>query len=686
IVYGTSALAAPDTDESIARASLPSGDWMITTTPTTNADNNITVPTASTSPTTKSSSQTQTRAYAVGRILVNEIFPGDTQTAWIELANPESHTLSLDGWKLLINTDAPIPLAGTLAENGHVVIDHLQSGLEGTRGIALLVDPEGYTSEEVLWGSADATTENNAPATTQPETSIARLFDAFSSGNAGADFVETTTPTPKEQNAITAARNTTSPLFFSEILPDPAGPDGTAEFIEIENRSTSTVSTAGWHVAIGNRRPQALPTKDIAPQTVYAFFRSETHLALPNAGADLTLFGPDGRVADTLHYTAADSGVAFAQQSSAWAWTTTPTPDLPNTILKPNHPPHPIIQVTDPETPGEPFLFEAGDAWDEDGPLTSVLWDMGDGTTSTATSTAHSFAAAGRHRVKLTVSDEAGVTASAERSVTVAKNDLEDALVVVAADDDTDPPKPRVLGAKTTKKVAKKTTVKKTAPPIEHIQGTLVVEPGILGVRMVALRTTSGSLLLEVPKQHTDLQRGDVLTATGTEKQRSGKTFFSATAITIVRGSIPEPTTFANLEEVESLSPHSLVRIQGTVLEHRASRLTVGNQGEISIVLPKGFPSRAGTLTEAEVSVTGIVRPIAAGGVEIVARDTKDVTILSAPPPVEKKKEETPFSPASAGITGAVGGILMTSGWSASAALRRRALAALTQQRKSLIG
>jgi hypothetical protein len=685
VIYGTSALPAPETDESIARTSLPSGAWAITTTPTTNADNTITAP-PTTPLATKNNQQTSSRSYAVGRVLINEIFPGNAQTAWIEIANPENHTLSLDGWKLLINTDAPIALAGTLSGNGHVVIDQIASGLEGTRGIALLVDPEGYTSEEVLWGSADATEENNAPATTAQGTSIARLFDAFSSGKLSADFVETTTPTPKAANTITATRNEDSPLVFSEILPDPSGPDGATEFIEIKNRSSSTVSTVGWHVTIGNRRPRSLPATEIAPHAARAFFRFETHLALPNAGANLTVFEPNGRVADSLNYTAADSGVAFAEQGGVWAWTTTPTPNLPNTIVKPNHPPHPVIQVTDPETPGEPFIFDASDAWDEDGSLASVLWDMGDGTKNSATTTAHSFATAGRHRIKLTVFDEAGISATGERSVTVAKNDLDITLADTDAIGGTTNAKPRVLGAKTTKKVTKKTTAKKAARRVEQRQGTILVEPGILGVRMVAVNTLHGNQLLEVPKQHEPLRRGDLLSATGTERERSGKTFFSATAIHVRHGPPPEAAPLTTLEETEAFAPYSLVRIQGIVIEHKTSRLTIANQGEISVVLPKGFSSRAGTLTEAEVNITGIVRPVLSGGVEIVARDEKDVVILSAPPPAEKKKEEAPLSPASAGVTGAAGGILISSGWGATGALRRRLLALFTHIQKPLVG
>lgn len=684
IAYGTAALATPDTDESIARASLPDGAWAVTTTVTPDGDNVIHAPAASATA-TKTSSQTQMHTNEVGRVLINEIFPGDAQTAWIELANPQSHALALDGWKLLINTDAPIALSGTLAGDGHLVVAPLSAALDGARGIALLVDPDGYTNEQVLWGSADVRPEDNAPGTTKAGTSIARLFDAFSSGNPAADFIETSTPTPKEQNVITATRSTVPLLFFSEILPDPAGPDGTAEFIEIENRSTSTLSTAGWRIAIGNRTPRPLEEKNIGAGGVQAFFRSATHLALPNAGADLTLFTPDGRIADTLHYPAADAGTAFARSDPGWAWTTTPTPDLPNSINAPNHPPHPVIRVTDPETPGEPFLFDAADSWDEDGPLRAILWDMGDGATSTATTTAHLFASSGRHRVKLTTYDEAGIFASVERSVTVAKNDLEEALVVTTDDAGT-APAPRVLGAKTTKKSTKKQTTKKKVVPVEQAQGTVLAEPGVLGVRMVAVQTATGPLLVELPKQHNEVTRGDVVVVTGAQRERSGKTFFSATTLAITHGIPAEPTALVDLEATETLVPYSLVRLHGTVLEHPTTKLLLENQGEITVVLPKRFPSRAGTLIEAEVIVTGIVRPTTTGGKEIVARDVKDIDILSAPPPPIVKKAETPVSPASAGVTGAVGGVLMTSGWTASAALRRRALAALLHLRKSMIG
>ena len=68
---------------------------------------------------------------------------------------------------------------------------------------------------------------------------------------------------------------------------------------------------------------------------------------------------------------------------------------------------------------------------DLDGDVVTWAWDFGDGTTGSGATAAHTYAAAGTHRVRLTVTDDRGATGTVERSVTVA---APDAVRPLAAD------------------------------------------------------------------------------------------------------------------------------------------------------------------------------------------------------------------------------------------------------------
>lgn len=63
--------------------------------------------------------------------------------------------------------------------------------------------------------------------------------------------------------------------------------------------------------------------------------------------------------------------------------------------------------------------FSGSGSTDADGSITSYAWELGDGTTATGAAVEHTYATAGDRTVRLTVTDDDGATASAERTVTV---------------------------------------------------------------------------------------------------------------------------------------------------------------------------------------------------------------------------------------------------------------------------
>jgi len=68
---------------------------------------------------------------------------------------------------------------------------------------------------------------------------------------------------------------------------------------------------------------------------------------------------------------------------------------------------------------GEVIFFNASSSYDPDGSIASYFWDFGDGTNGTGRTTTHSYADDGTYAVTLTVTDDDGVTDSANATKTV---------------------------------------------------------------------------------------------------------------------------------------------------------------------------------------------------------------------------------------------------------------------------
>jgi PKD repeat protein len=74
----------------------------------------------------------------------------------------------------------------------------------------------------------------------------------------------------------------------------------------------------------------------------------------------------------------------------------------------------------DPKNPNM-MAFDAESSNDVDGQITTYSWDFGDGASGTGRIPTHSYSKAGSYRVKLTVTDNGGLSASACQMVTTGK-------------------------------------------------------------------------------------------------------------------------------------------------------------------------------------------------------------------------------------------------------------------------
>jgi uncharacterized delta-60 repeat protein len=68
---------------------------------------------------------------------------------------------------------------------------------------------------------------------------------------------------------------------------------------------------------------------------------------------------------------------------------------------------------------GDPLSFDASGSSDPYAPIVSYSWSFGDGATATGASTSHSYAAAGRHKVTLSVTDTNGLHDTVSDTVAV---------------------------------------------------------------------------------------------------------------------------------------------------------------------------------------------------------------------------------------------------------------------------
>lgn len=165
----------------------------------------------------------------------------------------------------------------------------------------------------------------------------------------GNKLSSSSTPVPYTTAAVEAASTAAIPdddaglaaPQISEVLPNPAPPvtDADGEFIELYNSNSSDFDLSGFSLQAGTTtlHKYTFPNgTSIGPHQFLAFYSSDTGLSLSNSDGQVKLLEPGGNVlGQTDEYTEAKDGYAWVVKDGHWQWTTKPTPNAANIIIRP---------------------------------------------------------------------------------------------------------------------------------------------------------------------------------------------------------------------------------------------------------------------------------------------------------------------------------------------------------------
>ena len=272
-------------------------------------------------------------------VIINEVAWAGTIASssdeWIELYNPGTNSLSLDGWTLSDGGDINIALRGKINAQGYFLLertddsavanisaDLIYRGSLSNRGETLwLRDPSGALVDSAnSFGSAWPAGSSSTKASMEREggADLAGNWETFTgyfgTGNDAAGNPIKGTPRNRNSLLFPTPAPTWVPgaIRINEVLIRPhfdwegkGGVDTGDEYIEIINIGPGKVFLKGWYlddIADGGSRPYKIKGVTLKPGSMVAFFKTETHITLNDSGDTVRLLAPNGRVVDEISY------------------------------------------------------------------------------------------------------------------------------------------------------------------------------------------------------------------------------------------------------------------------------------------------------------------------------------------------------------------------------------------------
>jgi hypothetical protein len=271
--------------------------------------------------------------------MINEVaWAGTLSSAfdeWIELYNPGDESIDLAGWSLEDGGDISIALNGIIGPHSLFLLersddttvtliraDQLFSGGLNNSGETLwLRDPTGAVIDTAnaaggAWPAGDS--HSRASMERRGGSDIPGNWGTWK-GNISSGLDAGGNPiagTPRQANSLLypdpAPTSIPGCVVINEVLIRPhydwnrsGEADLGDEFIELFNSGPGPVDLRGWildDVPGGGAKPYSIPSGIIQPGTRVAFFRSQTHISLNDAGDLVRLMSPDGHSIDQIRY------------------------------------------------------------------------------------------------------------------------------------------------------------------------------------------------------------------------------------------------------------------------------------------------------------------------------------------------------------------------------------------------
>lgn len=280
------------------------------------------------------------------QILISELLPNpegkDAGREWIELSNATDAAINLSGWQINVGTKKyTLPAGTSIAAHSFLLVGPGQLAsltslqLTNTGGEIVLLSASGVEIDRVQYGEA-----KDGVAFVR-KSSSATLLVATTHSTPGVANILTTPTLTKKRSVISQAIASTnlgaisnsphvtdSAIVISEIMANPQGADAGQEWVELANLDAEPADLTDWRITNTKGKSFIIPQTTIVaphgylvigqqksmPSDVQAQFLVST-LQLVNTRELLTLYLPDGSIADQVDAAEIREGAAYARDA-----------------------------------------------------------------------------------------------------------------------------------------------------------------------------------------------------------------------------------------------------------------------------------------------------------------------------------------------------------------------------------